>query len=56
MGHYTMYQDQQRQWRWRYTASNGKIISVSSEAYWHKSDCEHSIAIMKSSSSAPVYG
>lgn len=55
MGFYTIYQDQQRQWRWRYTASNGRIIAMSSEAYWNKQDCLSAIAIMKASANSPVH-
>ncbi|MEM1353388.1 MAG: DUF1508 domain-containing protein [Planctomycetota bacterium] len=52
---YVMYKDSQYQWRWRYVASNGRIIGVSSEAYHNKSDCLHSINLMKASSNATVY-
>ena len=55
MGFYAMYRDTQNQWRWRYTASNGKIIAVSSESYWNKADCQHSISLIKASANAPVY-
>jgi uncharacterized protein YegP (UPF0339 family) len=27
------------QWRWRHTASNGRIVGSSTEAYFNKSDC-----------------
>ncbi|WP_420847800.1 DUF1508 domain-containing protein [Novosphingobium kaempferiae] len=27
-------------WRWRRTASNGRIVGASTEAYVNKSDCE----------------
>lgn len=53
--YYTMYKDASSQWRWRYTASNGLIIAVSSESYYNKSDCLNSINIMKASSNSPVY-
>lgn len=26
-------------WRWKLTASNGKIIAASSEAFYNKTDC-----------------
>jgi uncharacterized protein YegP (UPF0339 family) len=41
-------------WRWRLVASNGRIISVSSEAYVAEADCDRSIELNKSSHSAPV--
>lgn len=55
MGHYTIYKDAQTQWRWRYTASNGKIIGVSSESYWNKNDCLAAIGLMMASGNAKVY-
>jgi uncharacterized protein YegP (UPF0339 family) len=41
-------------WRWRLVASNGRIISVSSEAYVAEADCDRSIELNKGSGSAPV--
>lgn len=41
-------------WRWRFQASNGRIISVSSEAYVNESDCDRSIELNKASHSAPI--
>jgi uncharacterized protein YegP (UPF0339 family) len=41
-------------WRWRFKASNGRIISVSSEAYVNEADCDRSIELNKASFSAPV--
>gem|GEM_PF-6063403 len=41
-------------WRWRLVAPNGRIISVSSEAYVNEADCDRSIEINKTSHSAPV--
>ena len=34
-----------RQWRWKITASNGKIIAAASEGYFNKKDCEHNLKI-----------
>lgn len=42
------------QWRWRLRAANHEIIA-SGEDYWNESDCDAAIALVKSSSSAPVY-
>lgn len=50
-----MYKDNAGEWRWRYDAVNGRTISVSSEGYKKRSDCERSIEIMKGSSSSPVW-
>lgn len=52
MGHYTKYRTDG--WRWRYVASNGRTIAVSSEAYVAEVDCDRSIEIMKGSGGAPV--
>ena len=53
--HYKLYQDVARQWRWRYVASNGRTIADSGESYYNKMDALHGIAIMKASSTSPVY-
>jgi len=34
------YQDSQHKWRWRRTASNGKIVGASTEGYDNKADCQ----------------
>lgn len=47
--------DNSGQWYWIYYASNGKAIARSSESYHNRSDCEHSIDLVKGSSSAPVF-
>lgn len=52
---YIMYKDSQNQWRWRYVTSNHRIIAVSSEAYFNKSDCLASINIMKASGGSSVH-
>lgn len=52
---YWMYKDNRGEWRWTYEASNGKTISVSSEGYVRRADCERSIEIMKASGSSPIW-
>lgn len=47
--------DQSGQWYWIYYASNGEAIARSSESYIRRSDCEHSINLMKNSSSSPIF-
>jgi uncharacterized protein YegP (UPF0339 family) len=54
MGKYQMYKDSAQQWRWRYVASNGKTIAISSEAYVNKEDCKRSIEIMRASGASPI--
>ena len=51
---YEVYKDNSNEWRWRYKASNGKIIADSAEGYHNKSDCLAGIAIMKRSANSPV--
>ncbi|MCZ5120873.1 DUF1508 domain-containing protein, partial [Escherichia coli] len=33
------YLDNSKEWRWRRTASNGRIVGASSQGYVNKSDC-----------------
>ena len=33
------YKDKKGEWRWRRTASNGKIVGTSSEGYKNRKDC-----------------
>ena len=34
-----VYKDNASEWRWRRTASNGKIVGASAEGYNNKGDC-----------------
>lgn len=47
--------DNRNEWRWWLRAANNEVIAVSSEGYKNESDCKHSIDLVKSSHSAPVY-
>jgi len=47
--------DSSKQWYWVYYARNGEAIARSSESYVNRSDCAHSIALMKGSGSDPVF-
>lgn len=51
---YEVYKDNVGQYRWRYVASNGRIIADSGESYTDKSNCQHGINIMKASANTPV--
>jgi uncharacterized protein YegP (UPF0339 family) len=53
-GYYQLYRDTQNYWRWRYVASNGRTIAVSSEAYHNRSDCIAAIDIMRGSGGDPI--
>ncbi len=33
------YKDPSEEWRWRRTASNGRIVGASTQGYKHKQDC-----------------
>lgn len=52
---YVMKQDERRGWYWIYYASNYRAIARSSESYVAKTDCEHSITLLKNSRNDPVY-
>lgn len=52
---YWQKKDNSGQWYWIYYASNAKAIARSSESYIKRSDCEHSISLLKDSSSHMIY-
>ncbi|MDD2342677.1 MAG: DUF1508 domain-containing protein [Tolumonas sp.] len=39
MDTWDIYQDTKKEWRWRRTAPNGRIVGASSQGYVNKSDC-----------------
>lgn len=43
-----------REWRWRFKASNGRIIFASSEGYRNRGDAIFSIGIARRSASAEI--
>lgn len=47
--------DNRGHWYWVYYAKNGEAIARSSESYIRRSDCEHSIDLVKNSKSDPVF-
>ena len=51
---YEMYQDTKQEWRWRFKGENGEIIAVSSEGYVHKTDCFHSIYLIRDEHDAQI--
>ncbi|MCY4062338.1 MAG: DUF1508 domain-containing protein [Chloroflexi bacterium] len=53
---YEVDRNSKNEWYWRLRASNGKIIARSSEGYINRSDCLHSIKLVKSAYNAPVVG
>lgn len=44
---FEVYRDKAEEWRWRFRASNGKIIADSGEGYQNKQDCLHGIELIK---------
>jgi uncharacterized protein YegP (UPF0339 family) len=52
---YVQEKDKSGYWYWIYYARNGKAIARSSESYVKRSDCEHSIGIVKESSDSAVF-
>lgn len=57
VAYFKIYKDTAGEWRWRFTAKNGKTIAVSSEGYNNLADCESSVSLIKSETpSAPVIG
>jgi len=47
--------DKSGHWYWIYYASNGEEIARSSESYVNRSDCEHSISLVKASKDHKTY-
>lgn len=56
MAYFWVYQDNKNEWRWKFIASNGKTIAVSSEGYVNKSDCLRGVELMQSSGGAIIIG
>ncbi len=52
---YWQKKDTKGQWYWIYYAKNGEEIAKSSESYIKRSDCEHSISLVKNSSQDKVF-
>jgi uncharacterized protein YegP (UPF0339 family) len=47
MARFTVYTDTAGLWRWRFQASNGRIIADSAESYYNRADAERGISIVK---------
>jgi len=53
---FLIYKDKAGEYRWKYQASNAKIIADSGEGYNRKSDCQHGIDLIKGTNSqTPVW-
>lgn len=52
---YMQQKDNRGQWYWIYYAKNREAIARSSESDVKRSDCEHSIQLLKNSAGDPVF-
>jgi len=52
---YYVYKDQRGEWRWYLMAANNRKLADSGEGYQQKQNCLDAIALVKGSSTAPVY-
>lgn len=52
---YWQKKDSSGNWYWIYYARNKEAIARSSESYVNRSDCAHSINLVKGSGSDPVF-
>ncbi len=53
---YWMFRDRSGKWRWNFASAAGKVIALSSVAYFHKEGCIRAIQMIKGSSDVPVWG
>ena len=44
---FELYEDKSGEWRWRFIASNNRIIADSGEGYANKEDAKHGIDLVK---------
>lgn len=52
---YWQKKDQSGHWYWIYYARNGEEIARSSESYINRTDCTHSVELLKASKDAPLF-
>lgn len=52
---FLIYKDARNEYRWRYQASNHKVIADSGEGYKTKKDCERGIKLVQASSSKETW-
>lgn len=53
--YFEKYTDQQRHWRWRFKADNGRILADGGEGYVNELGCNHGIeAFKRAAAGAPV--
>ena len=55
VAYFVVFRDSAREYRWRFVATNGETLAVSSEGYKTEADCRHAIALVKGDApDAPV--
>ena len=52
---FEQYRDANNQYRWRLVAANGRIIANSGEGYQNSGDCDHAVALVKSTTKDTPY-
>lgn len=54
MGYFLLYKDTLNQWRWRLLSANHRIIAVSGEGYFNRTDAIAAINLVKGSYASPI--
>jgi uncharacterized protein YegP (UPF0339 family) len=52
---FLIYKDAKGEFRWRYQASNTKVIADSGEGYKSYADCKHGIELVQASHGKPIW-
>lgn len=52
---FIQYKDARGEFRWRLVAANGKTIADSGEGYKNSTDCDHAVALVKSTNAETPY-
>ena len=47
MARFVIYKDAEGEFRWRFHANNGQMLAESSEGYNNRTNCQHSIILIK---------
>jgi uncharacterized protein len=48
---FEIYQDAQKEFRWRLKAANGQVIATSGQGYKAKADCRHGVELVQKQAS-----
>jgi uncharacterized protein len=52
---FLIYKDAKGEFRWRYQASNTKVIADSGEGYKNKADCQNGINLVMASQNSEIW-